>query len=595
MRVALRTELGKLQEVLKLFWAHTGSFVKLKLAYVLVLVLLGAMLAPLGAVILKLLVDRFTGQAHTSGLSIAALMGLYVLSQWLTRSIGEVRGLVYARAERRMFSTLSSHMVAHVLDLPLFFHLDRRTGALNQTLENGLQGFQIILHQLVFTVLPVATQLATIAVVLVKFNQPGFLAIFCLATLCYSIAFAIAAWRTTSVARDASTAHIHATAVMTDSLLNYEAVKLFVAESAVQERVRNAYARTEQEWVRFYRRYAVNGVAVATVFATFLGLSIFYSASLVQSGQMTVGDFVLVNSYMLQIMVPVEMLGYAVQGLSQGLAMIDNYLRVYRLKPESQSAITRSPNERSGGLEFRHVGVAYDSGTPILKDVSFALAAGHTLGIVGGSGAGKSTIVRLLVRLLEPSQGCIFVDGVAASELSLPALRQLIAVVPQDTVLFNDTIRYNIEFGKLGSSEDDIVQAAKIAGLHDFVMSLPDRYETPVGERGVKLSGGEKQRVAIARAALKKPRIFIFDEATSSLDTKTEKAIVDNLRELARYSTTIVIAHRLSTVIHAHEIVVLENGSVVERGTHPSLLQLDGRYASLWKAQQQGSAQANVV
>jgi ATP-binding cassette, subfamily B, heavy metal transporter len=243
-------------------------------------------------------------------------------------------------------------------------------------------------------------------------------------------------------------------------------------------------------------------------------------------------------------------------------------------------------------LDFEDVGISYRADRVILRDVGFSLPAGKTLGIVGGSGAGKSTLVRLLVRLVEPDAGRILLDGVPISDLSLSKLRQAIAVVPQDTVLFNDTIGYNIAFGKSGSTQAEIEHAARLAHLHDFIMSLPDQYDTKVGERGVKLSGGEKQRVSIARAAIKRPRIYVFDEATSSLDSKTEREILRNLREISRFSTTLVIAHRLSTVVHADEIVVLEGGTIVERGTHTSLIRQSGRYAMLWEAQQQGTVAA---
>ena len=375
---------------------------------------------------------------------------------------------------------------------------------------------------------------------------------------------------------------------MTDGILNYETVKYFTAESIIQEKVSRALSRTEVEWVGFYRRYAFNGLGVATIFAAFLGATILYAANEVQAARMTVGDFVLVNTYMLQVVRPVEMLGYAMQGLSQGVAMLEKMLALFREAPERQQTDDRISLGGPGKLEFENVTLSYRRDRSVLKGVSFKIPAGKTLGIVGASGSGKSTIVRLLVRLFEPDSGRVFLDGVPLSDLSLPKLRQSIAVVPQDTVLFNDTIGYNIAFGKAHSTRDEIEQAAKLAHLHDFILSLPDQYDTRVGERGVKLSGGERQRVSIARAAIKRPRIYVFDEATSSLDSNTEREILRNLQEISRSSTTLVIAHRLSTVVHADEIVVLEAGTIVERGTHASLLRQNGRYAALWEAQQRG-------
>lgn len=379
---------------------------------------------------------------------------------------------------------------------------------------------------------------------------------------------------------------------MTDSILNYETVKYFTAESIVQEKVSQALSRTEIEWVGFYRQYAASGVGVATIFATFLAINVLYAAHEVQAARMTVGDFVLVNTYMLQVVRPVEMLGYAMQGLAQGVAMLDKMLALFRETPELQRTDDRLPLGGSGKLEFDAVSLSYRSNRSVLKCVSFRVPAGKTLGVVGASGSGKSTLVRLLMRLFEPDAGRILVDGVPISELSLPKLRQSIAVVPQDTVLFDDTIAYNIAFGRAGSTFEEIAAAARLAHLHDFIMSLPEQYDTRVGERGVKLSGGERQRVSIARATIKRPRIYVFDEATSSLDSHTEREILRNLQEVARDSTTLVIAHRLSTVVQADEIVVLDGGVIVEQGTHMALLRQKGRYAALWAAQQPGSVAA---
>jgi ATP-binding cassette subfamily B protein len=445
----------------------------------------------------------------------------------------------------------------------------------------------------VFTILPVVTELGTIVVVLSRLDHPAFLGLFSGAMVAYAVVFWYAAYTIVAAARAASASQINATAVMTDSILNYETVKYFTAESVVQERVSRALTQTEDGWVGFYRRYAYNGLGVATIFAGFLAVTILYAAHEVQGGRMTVGSFVLVNTYMLQVVRPVEMLGYAMQNLSQGMAFLGKMFEIYREKAEpSADDIPAAGGGGAGRLDFEAVGVSYRADRVILKDVNFALPAGKTLGVVGGSGAGKSTLVRLLVRLIEPDTGRILLDGVSIGDLPLPMVRQAIAVVPQDTVLFNDTIGYNIAFGKAGSTQAEVEHAARLAHLHDFIMSLPDGYDTKVGERGVKLSGGEKQRVSIARAAIKRPRIYVFDEATSSLDSNTEREILRNLREISRFSTTLVIAHRLSTVVHADEIVVLEGGTIVERGSHAALLRQNGRYASLWEAQQHGTVAA---
>ena len=578
-----------LRELLRLVGSDATTFVKLRLTATLALVVVASILTALGPVALKALVDGFAGNAPGLSFAPLTLIGLYVLSQWLVRVTGEIRGLVYARAERRLFRRLSERLFAHLMRLPLKFHLERQTGAVAQILENGLQGYQLILHHMVFTFLPVIAEFTTIVVVLAHVTRAPLLGLFCTALIGYAGAFAYSARSVSKAAKSASSAHIEANAVMTDGILNYETVKYFNAESIVQDKVRLALTRTEVEWVGFFRRYALNGLSVATIFAAFLAATVLYSSFEVTAGRMTLGAFVLVNSYMLQVVRPVEMLGYAMQGFSQGLAMLDRMFGLFAEVPEREGIREGGGHEGPADVDFLAVSLSYGSQRPVLRDVTLRVPGGKTLGVVGSSGSGKSSLVRLLVRLLEPDGGLILLDGVPVADISLSTLRRSIAVVPQDTVLFNDTLAHNIGFGRQGCTQDEIVAAAKLAHLHDFIMSLPEQYETRVGERGVKLSGGEKQRVSIARAAIKRPRIYVFDEATSSLDSNTERDILRNLRELSHGCTTLVIAHRLSTVVHADEIVVLEAGRVVERGTHSALLGADGRYAALWAAQQVGS------
>ncbi|MFL6604475.1 MAG: ATP-binding cassette domain-containing protein [Steroidobacteraceae bacterium] len=563
------------------------------------LVIVTAILTAVGPIALKAIVDAFSAARSAPIKLPVALIAAYVISQWLARTSGEIRSFIFARAERRIFRALGERLFAHLMRLPLRFHLDRQTGAISQTLDNGLQGYQLILHHIVFTCLPVGAQLCTIVLVLARQHQPMFLVIFCAAFVCYVIAFGCSAIATSRAAERASNSLVQANATMTDTLLNYESVKYFTAESLVQERVNRALYNTETEWVAFYRRYAVNGLVIATIFAGFLGLAVVTAASQAIEGRITVGDFVLINAYMLQVMQPVELLGFAVQGISQGMAMLDKMMSLLRehTEPGSPGAdaqvgavkISRTliaePTRSSPALQFENITLCYRGEGRVLDEISFSVAAGQTLGIVGPSGAGKSTIVRLLVRLFDPDSGRILLDGVPICDLPLEVLRKSIAVVPQDTILFNETIAYNIAFGKAGSSQLDIVRAAKLANLHEFIVRLPQGYDTVVGERGVKLSGGEKQRVTIARAALKRPKVFVFDEATSSLDSETEAAILHSLRHIGGSGTTLMIAHRLSTVIHADEIILLEGGRIRERGAHTELLRQRGRYAALWEFQ----------
>jgi ABC-type transport system involved in Fe-S cluster assembly fused permease/ATPase subunit len=589
MRQPLSDRFQSVKAALALIWLHTDRFVKVRLFLAVSSLVLASVFTALGPLALKNVVDAIAGDRTGTEVSITVLVILYVLTQWLARGTGELRALLYAYAERRLFRTLSEKLFAHIMRLPLRFHLGRQTGAIGQTLQNGLEGYQLILHHLVFTFLPVVAELATIVIVLVRLDQPIFFAFYAGASLCYAIVFGVTVSRVMKTANAASATSIDASATMTDSILNYETVKYFTAERVVQEKVSRALVKTEREWVSFYRLYSMSGLAVATTYAAFLALTILYAVKQVQVGAMTIGGFVLVNTYMLQIIRPIEMLGYAVQGFSQGIAMLDSMLKLLQERPESDDAAATVATTGPGSLEFDSVSVSYRSDRTILDGVSFRIPAGKTLGIVGTSGAGKSTIVRLVTRLLEADSGRILLDGMPIAQMPLSAVRQAIAVVPQDTVLFNDTIGYNIAFGKQGCTQQEIEEAARLAHLHEFIVSLPDGYETQVGERGVKLSGGEKQRVSIARAALKHPRIYVFDEATSSLDSKTERQILHNLREISSEQTTLVIAHRLSTVVHADEIVVLEHGTIVERGTHASLIEQNNRYAALWRAQQAAS------
>ena len=592
MESAADTKLDALSAVGRLVWSQASCFVRVRLIAVLLLVITASTLTALGPIALKFVIDTLAGQSHGRAVSVVPLLGAYVLAQFLARAAGEMRGLIHAQAERRMFRTLSEELFAHLMRLPLRFHLERQTGAVGQTLEQGLQGYQMILHHLVFTFLPVGAELGTIVIVLMGLASPAFVGLFCGAVVCYAVLFIYAASTVSRSARAASAAQIAAHAAITDSILNYEAVKYFTAESLVQGKVAEALARTETEWVAFHKRYAWSGLSAAVIFAFFLAATVLYAAREVEVGGMTVGEFVLVNAYMLQVVRPVEMLGYAMQGFSQGIAMLEKMLALLREVPEPQHRCHPLPLMGRGALEFQTVSLSYRSDRVVLRNVSFAVAAGKTLGIVGASGSGKSTLVRLLVRLFEPDGGRILLDGVPISELPLATLRRAIAVVPQDTVLFDDTIAYNIAFGRGGATQRDIEHAARLARLHHFIMGLPEGYATRVGERGVKLSGGERQRVSIARAALKRPQIYVFDEATSSLDTHTEVEILANLRDIARESTSLVIAHRLSTVVHADEIVVLEGGAIIERGTHQALLLLGGHYAALWSAQQKGPVAA---
>lgn len=572
-------------DVAHLMWSDASPFVRVRLASAAMLVTLSAVLTAAGPIALKLAVDGLTDHRMALPMSLPVLLGLYVATQWIARVAAQAQWFTHGSALRRMMRTLSERLFAHLMQLPLRFHADRQTGAISQTLENGLQGYQIVVNHTLASLIPVSVELITIIIVIAQLHHFLLLGFFGGALICYTFFFAYATSTIVDQAKVASAAHVKASAAMVDGILNYETVKYFTAESIVQQKVNRELERTESAWIRLFRRYSINGAVMATLFVLLLAASILYAAREVQSGRMTTGDFVLINTYLLQVIRPIETLSNALREVSQGIALLEKVVTLFRETPEPQ--YIESAEIGPGRLEFDNVSLSYRPGQSVLKSVSFRVPAGKTLAIVGASGSGKSTLVRLLTRLYEPSGGQIKLDGQPISALALTRLRQSIAVVPQDTVLFNDTISYNIGFGKLGSTRKEIEDAARLAHLHDFIMGLPDQYDTLVGERGVKLSGGEKQRISIARAAIKRPRIYVFDEATSSLDSTTEREILRELSEISRHCTTLVIAHRLSTVVHADDIVVLDGGTIIERGTHSNLLRQNGRYAALWASQHQ--------
>ncbi len=574
---------------LRLLRQEIDSRLKIMSAVALLLVLVSSAMAALSPVLLKLIIDHLTdpGKRQEAYLLVGFLVVGYVGSQWLTRSLGELRSLVVGRLDQRVHRRLSIRLFEHVMALPLRFHLDRKTGALSQALTNALLGYRLVVQHLVLTVLPVVLELGTMSAVLLVLNQSIFLWIMAATLGCYLTAFSIGAVSLSKPARAVSEAHIDANALLTDSIINYETVKSFCAERHTKQRMEDAFAQTEGRWSSFFSLKALNGVIVATIFALSLGLSIYIAANAVQQGRMSVGEFVLVNTYMLQIYRPMETLGFAFRDIAQGMAFIEKMVDLFREEPEPKTLTKGKPLPPGPGeLVFDHVCFSYSEQRPILRDVSFRVSAGATVALVGASGAGKSSLIRLLVRFWEPDRGNILIDGIPISDVSGPSLRSAIAIVPQDTVLFNDTIGYNIAVGCADTTMQDVEEAARLAHIHNFVAARPDGYDTIVGERGLKLSGGEKQRIAIARAALRKPRIFVFDEATSSLDSKTEQQIVRNLGEVSQGTTTLVIAHRLSTIVEADEILVLEQGEIVEQGTHRELVLYNGVYRAMWSAQQ---------
>lgn len=603
---------GVVREAARVAWQQADGFIKGRLLLTLLLVFTSAAFSAVAPLALKYAVDAlgarqpkntaleflsFWGMDAAGGTAFGpiTLISAYLVSLWVSRSLGELRWFLYGTADQRLARNLSRRLFGHVLELPLSFHLGRKTGALSQTLIQGLSGYSILLNHTIFILLPVAVEIAVIGAVLTMFLNAQFLAILGASVIAYSISFALGVKQIIGPSRAVSTAQVDAYASLTDSILNAEMVKYFTAEQRVGNRYDTALAKTETQWASFYRYKTMNGLLIALVFVLSLGAASLLAAKQVVTGAMTLGDFVLVNAYMLQIVKPMETLGAAFRDLAYGVAFIEKMTALMTLRTENTGmpapAAGKAIGAGTGGLIFNDVTFSYLEGDPVLRGVSFTVPPGKTLGIVGGSGAGKSSLVRLLLRLYDPDSGDILFGGRSIQTVPLDALRRAIAVVPQDTVLFNDTIAYNIGLGRPDCTQGDIERAARLAHIHDTILAMPDGYRTIVGERGLKLSGGEKQRVSIARAVLKKPHMFVFDEATSSLDTKTERQILDNLLEVSKGVTTLIIAHRLSTVVHADEILVLDEGRVVERGPHGALLGKNGFYASMWQIQQRGSSQ----
>ena len=573
-----------LRATAKLIWQQADGFARRQLALACLLLVAGSILSAIRPVIYKLVIDSFL--TPLSSPTTAALIAAFVLVHYGAILAGGTRPLFHVQGVQRISRRISNRFFTHLMRLPLPFHLEQKSGAITETVSQGLQGCQIVLQHLVFTFLPLLIEVAAIVGVLVNLNESPYLAILAIASLAYGFTFWRAARRIVEPSRQLSRTHLEVQAALTDSLINCETVKYFHAETTVQSGYDLKLAARETAYRGLLRLKAVQSSVLESIYAVATCAAVGLAGYEVLHGAMTIGGFVLINAYLSRLVQPLESIGLAARDISQALAYVEQMLDVLDAAPEPDRTEQRMLETRTGGVvRFEKVTFSYGPDRNVLRDVSFEVPAGRTLGIVGASGSGKTSIIRLLFRLYEPDAGHIHLDGVRITELPLASLRSAIAIVPQDTVLFNDTIASNIAFGRADATRAEIEEAARLAHLHTFIAALPDGYNTRVGERGLKLSGGEKQRVAIARAILRKPRIFVFDEATSSLDSRTEAGILRSLFEVGRARSTIVIAHRLSSVMHAEEIIVLDHGSVIERGVHSSLMNRDGTYAALWQAQ----------
>ena len=588
-----RTDNETLRRLLPYLWTYKWR-VLVALSF-----MVAAKLANVGVpVLLKHLVDAMDVKpgAPTALLvvPVALLLG-YGLLRLSVSAFTELRELVFAKATQGAARRMALETFQHLHGLSLRFHLERQTGGMTRDIERGVRGVESLISYSLYSVVPTLFEVALVLTILSVQFDPLF-ALITLAALVFYVFFTIriTEWRT-QFRREAnefdSAAHTRAI----DSLLNYETVKYFNNEAFEARRYDESLQRLRTARLKAQTTLSVLNTGQQLIIAVALVAMLWRATQGVVDGRMTLGDLVMINAFMIQLYIPLNFLGVLYREIKQSLADLDRmFLLLDREREIADSphatdlALTQPPSVR-----FEQVAFAYDPARPILHDLSFEIPGGKTVAVVGSSGAGKSTLARLLYRFYDVTGGAIHIDGVDLRDCTQDSLRRAIGIVPQDTVLFNDTVRYNIAYGRPGASALEIEDAARAAHIHDFIQASPKGYDTLVGERGLKLSGGEKQRVAIARTLLKNPPILIFDEATSALDSANERAIQAELQAAARNKTTLVIAHRLSTVVDAHEILVLDGGRIVERGTHAALLAQGGRYASMWALQQAGELNGN--
>jgi ATP-binding cassette subfamily B protein len=552
--------------------------------------MIGAKVANVGVpILLKNLVDAMSIKPGSAAALLVVPVGLlvaYGLLRLSTAVFNELRELVFAKATEGAARSISLEVFQHLHALSLRFHLERQTGGMTRDIERGTRGVHSLISMSLYSIVPTIIELTLVLSILgVKFDS-GFVWI-TLAALVVYIVFTVTVteWRT-QFRKTMNELDSVAQSRAVDSLLNYETVKYFNNEGFEAGRYDASLERYRKAAVKSQTTLSMLNAGQQCLIAVSLVAMLYRATQGVVDGHMTLGDLVMVNAFMIQLYIPLNFLGVIYREIKQSLTDLDKMFVLLEKEREVRDAPEARPLAgHDSTVRFEDVNFAYEAARPILKHVSFEIPAGKTVAVVGPSGSGKSTLARLLYRFYDVQQGRITIGGEDIRQVTQASVRQAIGIVPQDTVLFNDTVEYNIAYGRPGASREEVEEAARAARIHDFIVHTPKGYETMVGERGLKLSGGEKQRVAIARTLLKNPPIVIFDEATSALDSANERAIQSELKSAARNKTTLVIAHRLSTVVDAHEILVLEGGVIVERGTHAQLLESQGKYAQMWRLQ----------
>ena len=587
-----------LRELLPYVWPADRPDLRWRVVFALLALVVAKAITLAVPIAYKQVVDWLTGHASGAGVANVSAIGLAALPAMLiiAYGVGRVLMVLFAQFRDIWFTVVAQHAVRelaiktfrHLHALSLRFHLERRTGGLSRVIERGVNGVDTIVRMAVLNSIPTAVELLMISG-LVAYYFGWIYVLVVLATVLLYVWFTfVASERRIAIRRDMNDSDTEAHSKAVDSLLNYETVKYFGNEELEAKRFDASIARYVKAAIRTYTSLGVLNTGQAIIFTIGTVICMLLAARDVTRGTLTVGDFVMINAILMQLYVPLNFMGMVYREIKQGLIDIET---MFALLHEPAEIVDRPGAKtlrvREGEIKFENVSFAYDPERPILKNVSFEVPAGKMVAIVGPSGAGKSTISRILFRFYEISRGKVLIDGQNIRDVTQASLRAAIGMVPQDTVLFNDTIEYNIRYGKPDASSAEVRQAARLAQIHEFIVTLPQGYDSLVGERGLKLSGGEKQRVAIARTILKSPPILMLDEATSALDSHTEKEIQDALERVAENRTSLVIAHRLSTVVHADNIIVLDHGEIVEHGTHLELLAKGGLYASLWARQRE--------